>query len=405
MYVNRRIESILTKSLESFPVVAVTGPRQTGKSTLIRTHFEREYKYITFDDPLIRERALDDPKFFIDNLPGKVILDEIQHVPQLLSYIKIKVDENRNKKGRYILTGSQQFTMMKEVSETLAGRIALLTLLPFSFPEISEGNPPVKEFNSTEAFFRFATLNGLYPEPGLNEKMEVKLWYGSYLQTYLERDIRSIYNLGNLRDFTRFLRLLASNCSQVMNLSAYSRNLGVSSNTIRNWLSILEASQIIYILNPYYKNLGKRITKSPKIYWTDLGLVCYLSGINSEDQLFHGPMAGPLFENLIIQETIKHFYNQGVRPNLYYLRTSNGLEVDLIIEQNNLLHPYEIKLSKSPRISMTKNLKAFGELFSSLNPSNGKLISLSGDSFPVSQAVDGISFFDYVNSLDFSDNR
>ena len=399
MYINRDIEKGIIKALKSFSVVAVIGPRQTGKSTLLKSLLGNDYSYTTFDDPLVRERAIDDPVLFLSTLGDKAIIDEIQYVPQILSYIKIQVDENRMQKGKYVITGSQQFNLMKNINETLAGRIALFTLLPFNANEINRIKNLKDKLFKSEDYFVHSSLNGLFPEPCVNNNIDIKLWYASYIQTYLERDIRTLYNLGNLRDFTRFIKLLASNCSQILNLSTYARDIGVSVATIKSWLSILEAGHIIFILGPYHKNLGKRMIKSPKVYWNDTGLVCYLTGIYNKEHLLNGPMAGALFENLIIQETIKCFYNAGQKPNIYYLRTSNGLEVDLIIEHENKLFPFEIKLTKSPKISMTKQLNSFKELFSELTIQKGTIISLSEESYPLTKTVDVKNFDDYITSL------
>ena len=399
MYVSRDIEKGILKALETFSVVAVIGPRQTGKSTLLKSMLGNEYSYVTFDDPLVRERAIDDPVLFLSTLGDKAIIDEIQYVPQILSYIKIQVDENRKLKGKYVITGSQQFNLMKNVNETLAGRIALFTLLPFNANEINKIDFLKDKLFKSEDYFVYSSLNGLFPEPCVNNNIDIRLWFASYIQTYLERDIRTLYNLGNLRDFTRFIKLLASNCSQILNLSSYARDIGVSVATIKSWLSILEAGHIIFILEPYHKNLGKRMIKSPKVYWNDTGLVCYLTGIYNKEHLLNGPMAGALFENHIIQETIKYFYNAGLQPNIYYLRTSNRLEIDLIIEHENKLFPFEIKLTKSPKISMTKQLNSFKELFSGLKIQKGTIISLSVESYALTKTVDVKNFYDYIDSL------
>jgi predicted AAA+ superfamily ATPase len=399
MYVNRDIERNIKKALQAFSVVALIGPRQTGKSTMLKSLLGKEYSYISFDDPMVRERANDDPVLFLSTLGEKAIIDEIQYVPQILPYIKIKVDENRPLKGRFVITGSQQFNLMKNVNETLAGRIALFTLLPFNSNEINKIEFLKDKLKKSEDFFVYSSLNGLYPEPVVNGKMDVKLWYASYIQTYLERDIPTLYNLGNLRDFTRFIKLLASRCSQILNLSTYARDIGVSVATIKNWLSILEAGNVIFILEPYYKNLGKRMIKSPKVYWNDTGLVCYLTGIYNKEHLLNGPMSGALFENHILQETIKSFYNEGLKPNIYYFRTSNGFEIDLIIEQNNELYPIELKFTKSPKISMTKPLNSFQALFPELNIQKGTIVSLSEESYALTAAVEVKNYNDYINSL------
>ena len=266
-YIHRRLEDVLKKLIKSFPAVALTGPRQSGKSTLLKNIFGGTYTIISFDDPITRERAISDPRLFIDGLREKIIFDEIQYVPQLLSYIKILIDHNCSKRGRFIITGSQQFHLIKNLGDTLAGRIALLNLLPFSIEEKRQIPFLRNKLLDTQANFIHSSLRGSFPEIALHPEMESDAWYGSYIQTYLERDLRTIYNIGSLREFQQFLHLLATRCSQILNLSSFANDLGISVNTIKKWLSILEASHIIYILPPYYRNLGKRITKSPKIYF------------------------------------------------------------------------------------------------------------------------------------------
>lgn len=396
MYLHRDIEKVLKTQIKSFSAIAVTGPRQTGKSTLLRNLFGKDYKYISFDDPLTRETALSDPELFLDRAGDYLILDEIQYATPLIPYLKMQIDADRQKKGKYILTGSQQFQMMKSLTESLAGRIALFQLLPFSvfeFPgNIAKGKNNYKTRDSFETF----CLKSAFPEPLLTKGLDYEVWLGAYIQTYLERDIRSIHNIGSLREFLQFMRLAASRCSQVLNLNEISREIGVSFNTIKNWLSALEASNVIYLLSPYYKNMGKRITKNPKIYFTDIGLVCYLTGIKTKDLIFDSNMGGALFENFIIQETLKMFYNKGKRPSVFYLRTHNGVEVDLLVEKNTELFPFEIKLTKTPTVTMGKNLEQFRNLFEKLEPQNGKIICLCSDNLTLTKTVSACSVPDFL---------
>ena len=395
-YIKRDIETKLISLSKSFPAIALTGPRQSGKSTLLKHLFGKTHEYITFDDPLTRERAISDPKLFIDELKNKVIIDEIQYVPEILSYIKIAIDNKRQVKGSFLLTGSQQFTMIKNLGDTLAGRIALLELLPFSSNEIM-GN---KKTENTMNTFVSSCLRGSYPELITEKKIDLDSWYGSYISTYIERDVKSIYDIGNLRDFHRFLQLLASRTAQLINLSTYANELGASVNTIKKWLSILEASRIIHILSPYYENMGKRIVKSPKVNFLDCGIVCYLTGIKDKKHLINGPMAGALFETFCIQETIKTFFNQGIKPEIYFLRTSNDLEIDLIIRgKNNTLFPFEIKFTKTPRPSMSSNIEKFKTLFTNLKISRGNIISLTGENLTLSKETHAIRFNDYIENL------
>lgn len=388
LYVSRQIEKTLTSLTNQFSAIALTGPRQSGKSTLLKKLFTKKYNYVTFDDLTLREQAMSDPRLFLDNIGDYAIIDEIQYVPQILSLIKIMIDENRQKKGYFIFTGSQQFTMIRNIGDSLAGRIALLDLLPFSIKEKRTIPGRQKYLDTTTKCFIDSCLSGSFPEPSIDKTIDTGVWYNSYLSTYLERDVRSTYNIENLRDFQIFMQLLAGRCSQELNLSTLSRDLGVGVTTIKRWVSILEASRIICLLQPYYQNLGKRITKSPKVYFLDSGLVCHLVGIKNKDFLLKGPMAGALCENFYVQETIKWFFNNGKKIRLYYLRLRNTLEIDLIVEHDNMeLSLIEIKLSKTPKAAMTANITKFMELFPKLNIKDCKILSLSDSSMEIGKNI------------------
>lgn len=397
-YVHREIEKKLGSLVKNFPAVVVTGPRQSGKSTLLRKIFGKKYFYLTFDDPVVREQAIMDPRLFLENAGERMIIDEIQYVPELLSYVKILIDQDREKRGRFIFTGSQQFALMKHLGDSLAGRIAIIELFPFSVIEkkkiISK-----KNFSTTTQYFSHACLKGSFPEIVTNLNIENEFWYGSYIQTYLERDIRTFYNIGNLRDFQRFLHLLAARCAQILNLSSLAVDLGVAVNTLKHWLSVLEASRIIYLLQPYYNNLGKRVVKSPKVYFMDCALVCYLLSIKDQNSLMNGPMAGPLFENFCIQETVKTLANKAKRIDLYYLRTHNGLEVDLILEKDGQIFPVEFKLSKTPTIAMGEPMRLFRQLFSKLNPAQGMILSLYEKNTVLTRDVSLVNMDEYLEAL------
>jgi hypothetical protein len=380
--------------------VALTGLRQSGKTTLLKTLFKEKYKFVSFDDPAQRERALADPRLFLDNLGNNVIFDEIQYIPQILSYLKIIVDNNRTKKGLFILTGSQQFNLMKGLTETLAGRAAILNLLPFGRKERLKVSHLKHKLNSPYKDFTHSCLRGSFPEPLLYKNIDIAVWFASYLQTYLERDIRMIYDLGNIREFQLFLRILAARCAQVINLSNIARDIGVAVNTIKNWLSLLEASNIIYLLYPYYRNIGKRITKAPKVYFLDLGLVSYLTGIETEKQLINGPLAGAIFENYCILEIIKFFYHHGRRANIFYLRTHNGLEIDLIIEKEAKVYPIEIKFSKTLNLAMAKPIQRFKNIFSKLNFREAKIISLIPESYLLAKDLEATNLDNLLNWLE-----
>jgi predicted AAA+ superfamily ATPase len=352
---------------------------------------------VTLDDPFYREQALSDPLLFLDSLGERAIIDEIQLAPSLLSYVKIRVDNQRSVKGQYVFTGSQQFGLIKNLSDSLAGRIALLELLPLSVAEKRRH----MTIPDAIGLFRHAALTGCYPELVVDQTVDLQSWYASYLQTYLERDIRTIYNIGDLRDFQRFVRLLAARCGHQLNMSDFSRDLGISVPTIKSWLSILEASRVVYLLPPYYANLGKRITKSPKVYFIDIGLACSLAGVRDEAHLFNGPMAGSLFENFCVQETIKFFLGKGIQPPLYYIRTGNGLEVDLLIEPSaGVLIPVEIKLTKTPAPQQARTLAAFRESFAQLGPSPGMLLSLADQTRPLTREVTAVTLDDYFDRLE-----
>lgn len=394
-YISRQIEPVVKRLLNSFPSLALTGPRQSGKSTLL-VNILKNYRYVTFDDPLIRQQAVSDPQFFLDSIGEKAIIDEIQYAPQILSYIKIWIDRHRDRKGSFVFTGSQQFTMIKNLGDTLAGRIGLLELLPLSSVEKKNH---IKSKNTMDCFIH-AALTGSYPEIVVDKTVHIPSWYGAYIQTYLERDIRSMYNVGNLRDFQRFLQLLAGRCSQVLNMSQLSNDLGVSVPTVKSWLSILEAGRIIWLLQPYYSNLGKRLIKSPKIYFTDIGIVCYLTGIKDKDHLLQGPMAGALFENFCIQETIKLFFNCGIRPRIYYARTGNNLEIDLFIEiAADIIIPVEIKLNKTPSLSMGASISRFRKLFPSVNIGDGIVLTLTESNISLTRDLRAITFETYLKEL------
>ena len=399
MYVEREVTNHLRKSLSGFSSVAVTGARQTGKSTLLKKLFGSEYQYVSFDDILVRERAINDPALFMTEIIDKAIFDEIQYVPHLLSYLKIEIDNDRAQPGKYLLTGSQQFSVMKGLSETMAGRVALLNLHPFSYTELATSNIFKRSSLNTERFYSYACLVGLYPELCVNKKIEPRMWYSSYVQTYLEKVIKSIYNIGDLRTFGQFLRILAARCSQIVNYSSISKEIGVSVGTVKSWISILEASQIIYLMNPYHEDLGKRIIKSPKIYWLDTGMVCYLTGIQNEEQIRYGIMAGALFENLVISETLKFLNNNGLFNNIFFLRTSNNQEIDLLIQSGEKIYPFEIKISKTPKPAMVKSIQSITKLFPGLNMQRANLICMTEKAFPLTKDANAINFQEYLDFL------
>lgn len=354
MYIHRRLETMLRRALRYFPAVAVTGPRQSGKSTMLKTIL-KDYRYLSFDDLSVMNRAASDPNLFLETAGDRVIFDEIQYFPEITRGIKTLIDQKPKRKGCYVLTGSTQFPVIKNLSETLAGRVAILNLMPFDSLEYSKGTSPVDAFSRRCLFTSF-------PDPLLRATAAQRdLWATSYLKTYIEKDIRMVHDIGSLRDFQRFIQLLAARVSNLLNLSDFAKELGVTVKTLGRWLSILEASFMVTLLPPYHTNLGKRIHKHPKLYFTDCGLAAFLIGIRTREQLLASPFAGPLFENYCVQEIIKCLaHSQISQPRLFFYRTNYGLEVDLLIElQLGKVIPVEIKFTSTPKASMVKNLELF----------------------------------------------
>lgn len=352
MYISRAIEPLLKESLEQFPVCLITGPRQAGKSTLLQKILNN-YTYVTLDDPVHRAMAEQDPELFLSSFPAPLIIDEIQYVPKILSLIKIRVDQNRHQYGQYVLTGSQIFQLMKGVSESLAGRIAIFHLYPLSWLEIAD------QFPISDSHCAKQTIQGFYPEFFSSPNINWNLWYGSYLSTYIERDVRNIKSITDLGRFQTFISLLATRAGQLLNLSEIAGQCGISQPTAKDWISILEATYIIRILKPFHNNLSKRLVKSPKVLFVDTGLLCYLLGIDHEERFFKAAERGHVFENMVIMEAIKLLSYRAERSQVYFYRTSAGAEVDLIIERGNGLEAYEIKLNKTPHKEMVIPLSQF----------------------------------------------
>lgn len=344
MYVHRQLEKTIRKYLSHFPVIGLTGPRQSGKSTML-LNLLQDYEYVTFDDPKIVSFFINDPEGFMQRYNNRIIFDEVQHVPQIFNYLKMAVDQDRNNYGKFVITGSSQFAFMVGVSESLAGRIGLLTLLPFQYNEMPRDL-------LTESIYQ-----GGYPELVLNEYEASEGWFAAYLDTYINKDLRSVGNVGDLRDFRRFINLLAGKTSQILNMSDCARDIGVSVPTIKNWISMLEASYIIFLLPPYFNNFGKRIVKSPKIYFYDTGLVSYLTGIITEAQFAQGPMAGSIFENYIVAEVLKKELHNKTNAELYYLRTMDKAEVDLIVDKKLYREFIEIKKTATFKPKMVSTIK------------------------------------------------
>jgi hypothetical protein len=378
----RTLEKTIRSAMKTFPAVLVTGPRQSGKTTLLKERFGRSHRFISLEDPDLRRLIEEDPRGFLRENPPPVILDEIQYIPQLLHYIKSGIDLDR-RPGQWLLSGSQSFPLMQGVSQSLSGRVAVLSLLPLSLGESRElgGNPADLESILKGLFYKSTRmartkphppptplenwiLRGGYPEIRLDPEVDRQIWMAGYIQTYLERDVRQMVNIGDLNTFHRFLRLMAARTGQILNMSDLARDVGMSVPTIKKWISILEASYQIFLLPPHFNNLGKRVIKSPKVYFLDTGIASYLMGLHAEEPLKRGPMMGPLFETLVVSEWVKAFYHRGERPELYYWRSKTGLEVDLLINRNGRLYPLEVKATSTLLPGHAESLLKWKELAS-----------------------------------------
>ncbi len=330
--ITRDITEELLRSAAEYPVVTVLGPRQSGKTTLARLTFP-DKPYFSLEDPDIRMAAETDPRGFLAQMQAGGILDEVQRLPALLSYLQGIVDKTR-KRGLFILTGSHQPQLHEAISQSLAGRTAMLALWPFSLHELRSYEPARDPFDLIRRGF-FPRLH--------EEAMEPRRFFNSYLQTCVERDVRALIQLRDLSQFQKFLILLAGRLGQVVNLASLGNDVGASSTSIRNWLSVLKASYIVFELPPFFENVQKRVIKSPKIFFTDVGLAAFLLGIHTAEQASRDPLRGNLYENLVIAEIVKNALNRGIRPEIYFFRDSHGNEVDLLIRENGALTPVEIK--------------------------------------------------------------
>jgi uncharacterized protein len=347
--IRRALLPILRRAATQYPVVTLTGPRQSGKTTLARAAFPR-HRYVSLEDPDDGRFAREDPRGFLHQFTGSVILDEAQRAPDLFSYIQTLVDD-LDKPGQFILSGSQNFLLLQKVSQSLAGRCAILHLLPFSWSELRGRKPflvgqlgravprvrsgPVPDL--MEVLFR-----GFYPR--IHDKgLDARPWLRDYYQTYVQRDVRDVLNVGDLEAFGRFVRLCAGRNGQLLNLSSLGVDCGVTHSTARRWLSILEASFLIHILRPHHRNFSKRMVKSPKLYFLDTGLLCYLLGVRSPSELHSHASRGAIFESLIVSELLKNRLHQGEESDLYFWRDSMGHEIDLLLDLGPSLTPIEIK--------------------------------------------------------------
>ncbi|MCM2258628.1 MAG: ATP-binding protein [Vicinamibacteria bacterium] len=346
MYRSRQLGTTLRSALSAFPAVLLTGPRQSGKTTFLR-HELADAHYVTFDDPLERDLATADPAAFLGRFADRpALLDEIQYVPSLLSHLKMRIDAEPDRLGRWVLTGSQQFGLMRDVSESLAGRVALLELPPFSALEL-----PRETLDAT-------LWDGGYPIPALHPDRR-DLWLRSYIATYVERDVRQIRNVTDLHAFSQFVALAAARHGQVFHAADLARDLGLSQPTIKSWAGVLEASYVAFLLAPWHRNYGKRVVKTPKLYFFDSALATFLTRQPDAASALAGPMGGALLEGWVVSEAAKAFMAAGRKSDLYFWRSHDGLEVDLLIALGGKLQPIEVKLSATPTPGHAEPLDRF----------------------------------------------
>jgi len=400
-YIERSIEPVLRRAAGEFPSVVLTGPRQSGKTTMLQHLFAGSHRYVSLETPDFRTAATEDPRGFLDAYPPPVILDEIQYTPDILQYVKERIDERRDVPGQYLLTGSQNLLLMEKVTESLAGRAATLRLLQMSRRE--EDGDPRKPFPWEEAEAGPASrarpvrrmwkdfVRGSYPELVADPSRDVALWQAGYVQTYLERDVRTIRQVGDLSQFQVFLRALAARSAQLLNMADLARDLGLALNTVKAWISVLEASYQIIVLRPYYANIGRRLVKTPKVYFTDTGTLCSLTRLKDPEHAAAGPLGGAIMETAVLMEIVKGLTNRGAEPHIYFWRTADGLEVDIVAEDAQRLVPIEVKLSATPRSAMAATLKSFREGFGdSAGP--GYVVHPGGTRLPLGDGITALPF-------------
>lgn len=364
-YIERSLTGTLRTAIRQFPAVLLTGPRQSGKTTLLRHELGRSHAYVSLEPPDVRAACEADPRGFLAMHAPPVIFDEIQCAPGLLPYVKELIDADRSSMGQFVLTGSQNVLVAERVNESLAGRVAVLQLLPMSNAE-AQGRPgaplpwqtdwaPVRNIRAHRAFWEMVVRGG-YPELVAHPERDAALWHSSYIQTYLERDLRTMRNVGDLNQFQAFLNALAARNGQLLNMASLGRDLGLALNTVKAWLSILEACYQVVVVRPYSANVGKRLSKTPRVYFTDTGLVCRLAGLGDPVHAMSGPMAGSLMETAVVCEVLRRLTHGGTRPEVYFWRTRAGEEVDLLVAHEGRLVPLEVKAATTPNPHMARGI-------------------------------------------------
>ncbi len=381
MWIKRKYEKTLKSLFKQFPVVVLTGARQVGKTHLVR-HVFPDFSYVSLDLPSIAAQAEESPDEFLTNSKEPLIIDEIQYAPSIFRHLKAVIDKDK-KPSRFILTGSQNFQLMQNVSESLAGRCCILNMANLSYTEVSDA------FNSadeTEYIFK-----GGFPELYARDDIDPNIWYSSYFSTYLERDVRNILNIGSLRDFDRFVRASAIRTGQLLLYSELARDVGIAPNTAKQWLSVLQASGQIILLEPYYRNLGKRLVKTPKLYFCDTGLAAFLMGFDDWNSISKHPIAGALWETHVFMQVYKFFISQGKNVPLWYWRTSQGIEVDLLIEQGGKFIGIESKYSENPSNKAVKGFNALMKYYGKDCLMKGFVASRTKNSYKLSENIKAVS--------------
>lgn len=377
----RRLQPELQTQLSEYPIVTILGPRQSGKTTLVKAVLP-DYQYVNLENPETRQFATDDPKAFLRQYSDRTIFDEIQRAPHLLSYLQEIVDQNKVN-GQFVLTGSHQLLLREAVTQSLAGRTGILHLLPLSIAELHQAKI---DFDTPSEYIFQGFLPRIY-----DQQQRPHTAYANYFQTYVERDVRLLIKLKDVVLFEKFMKLLAGRVGQIINYQSLSSDVGVDGMTIKAWLSILEASFVIFRLPPYFENFGKRVIKTPKIYFTDTGLLCYLLGIERVDQVGRDPLIGNMFENLVVLEALKARYNQGLTPNLYFYRDNQGHEIDLLHKQGSELLGVEIKSASTWNASFKKTLQHFDQ---KLKPLAKRAVVYSGKAIEFTDGVQALSYKD-----------
>ena len=402
MYLERSLENVIKQITTQFPVLLITGPRQVGKTTILRHLADEQRQYVTLDDPVFAKLARDEPQLFLERFSGPVIIDEIQYAPELLPYIKMEIDQNRQP-GKYWLTGSQQFQLMRGVSESLAGRIGIIKLVGLSqweikrLPDLDRPFLPDEESLSNKLLAATSISHtrmydkiwrGAFPGVVADRQADKTFFYSSYVQTYLQRDVRDLARVGDETAFLRFLQVAAARTGQLLNLADMARDADISPNTAKHWLSILETSGIIYLLQPYHSNLNKRLVKAPKLYFIDTGLCSYLTQWSDARTLEAGAMSGAMLETFVVTEILKSYWNSGLEAPLYYYRDKDKKEIDLLICQDQTLYPIEIKKTIQPDARMARHFGLLDKLGCKVG--FGAIVCLTRTFFPITHRLNAI---------------